>query len=257
MAAHEAGRCFGMSKGVFHAAAQYALDRPGQSLVQSTRNDDGSERQRQRSAFLPLLSQIGYEPQSLPAVRESAFVDQYAGVAFVAQNGVGDIGEQVNPFVGRFGEKQRQQPVCGRVLARDRDAGVAQFVRVELVPADQQWPVAPTERASAAEYPVVVRDEGEARVAQFRYVGLSGERRGVELLDVGHGQIEVESFGVDPPVKHRVEHERVVRTGRYAQFEFHAFRLLRFYALCLRLVSGRCRAVCGFRRSAGGDTVRP
>ena len=120
MATHEAGRCFGMSKGVFHAAAQYALDRPGQSLVQSARNDDGSERQRQRSAFLPLLSQIGYEPQSLPAVRESAFVDQYAGVAFVAQNGVGDIGEQVNPFVGRFGENSdnsRFAVVCSPGIA--------------------------------------------------------------------------------------------------------------------------------------------
>ena len=49
---------------------------------------DRAERQRQSGLFLPLLAEIGHQPQPFFAVRKTSFVDQHPGVAFVAQNGV-------------------------------------------------------------------------------------------------------------------------------------------------------------------------
>ena len=142
-------------------------------------------------------------------------MDQHPGVAFVAHYGVGHVREKIDPLVGHARIQRRQQAVGRRVLAGDRHPDTAHFVRVNPVAADQQRSVAAPQRAAAVQHPVTVEQLRHDRITQFRNVRNALQRSGVQLFDIGQRKVEFETLGVDTAVHHRIEHERIVRTGRY------------------------------------------
>ena len=104
-------------------------------------------------------------------------------------------------------------------LHEPRQGRVAEDVDV----VHQQRSVAASERRAAVQQRVTVRNGGQHGAAYLAHVGIPGLHPAVERLDVAVFDVEMQSARVDASVQERVEHEGVVRAGRYAQAERHRF----------------------------------
>jgi hypothetical protein len=147
-------------------------------------------------------------------------VDQHSGVEVAPLHGGGDLREEQGRALRNPGEKAHHQCV-GRGV--DPRYGHAADRRPVPRAAHQQRSVAASERRAAVQQRVTVRNCGQHGAAYLAHVGLSGLHPAVERLDVAVFDVEMQSARVDASVQERVEHEGVVRAGRYAQAERHRF----------------------------------
>ena len=222
----ERTRHVGMGECILYASAQQTLEAADRLLPQRAAHDDTAQRQGQRGAALPFESEVGDEFEVAARIYESALMYQYARIEVAPFDRRCDLREEQRHTLPDLGEQTRHQSVGRSMQSGHGDTPQ----RCPFTPPPhQKRAVAAAESRTAIQKTVLGRYLRQQRTAHLAYVGCARLQRAVQLLDVVIRHVEGKTVKVDAAVDDGIEHEGVVRAGRYGQFEsLHGFTFVRF-----------------------------
>ena len=208
-------------EGVLHRGANRGLRGGDDIRLEVAPREDPGERDGQTGLALPPLAEVGDGHEPVVGVRETALVDDQAGIDLArGDRGEDSVVAQLDHVAERRCHKAEEQE-GRRLAARDGDGPGRKLLQRACFARDHERADAVTERSAAPQQPVpIARGSSHRAEAQLRELELGVSCPLVQLLDVEQHGLDLERRG-NEPVHQRMERERVVGARREAEGQRH------------------------------------